>query len=347
MSANADNGNSYCVEPLVTSEPYHHQHHRRNDMELPADEHGRIKMFDFAFRQEQFSIFATVCIGFTPLVLSLIWIASHLNTETSSTVSLTYFGSLFFISWMMSITIQILFNYKRKLTMGLSIDAIYIMAYAFLSLFLFSIFCYHKSRFTDDLWFDEYGQSLAPFLVSSSSLIASSLYCILGATIIMFQMYNYDGFYRGRNLLSRNTKFALFFLTMCNIVYIILASRGIRKIGPIPCTFNQWLFSLLYTFTCVLGLKGVPQVYKNRRLRMFEGTCVASLLLEMIGSVALLVYAAINGFVDNGYGVFNSISHRLLPCLLAALNLLMNVILLTQYTKYELCPLTVDDVSHI
>lgn len=325
-------------DPLVETSEY------RQSMELPADDYGRSKMFDFEFRRQQYGIFATICIGITPLVVTLIWIASNLKTETSSTVLLSYFGSLFFVSWMVSISVQILYNNKRKLTMGLSIDAVYIMGYAFLSIFLFSVFCYNKTRFTDDLWFDEYGQSLAPFLVSSPALIGSTSYLLLGSITIVFQMYHFDGLYRGRNHLSRNTKFVLFFLTMCFIVFVVLASRGIRKIGPLNSTFNEWLFSLLYTFVIILGLKGVPQIYKNRRLRMFEGTCVASLVLEIIGSISLFTYAAIDGFADSGYGVINSVSHKLLPCLLAALILLVDIILLIQYTKYELCPLTMDDV---
>lgn len=331
---------AFYAEPLVDE--------YRQSSELRADEQGRMKFFDFQFRQEQYGIFATVCFGVASLTLTLIWIAINIQTETSSTVLLTYFGSLFFISWMLSLSLQIFYNYKRKLTMGISIDANYIMAYAFFSLFLFSVFCYHKERFADDLWYDEYGQSLAPFLgASSPPLIAATLYSLLASFVLIGQMYHFDGFYRGRNQVSRNTKFAIFFLTMCNIVYVAIASRGIKKIGPMPCTFNEWLFSLLYTFVVVLGLKGVPQIYKNRRLRMFEGTCVAALILEMIGSVSLLVYAAIDGFVNNSYGIFNSVSHKLLPCLLASLNLLINVILLTQYSKYELCPLTTEDVPSL
>jgi hypothetical protein len=158
-------------------------------------------------------------------------------------------------------------------------------------------------------------------------------------------MYFYDGFsssfHRGRNDLSRHSKFIFLAYAILSGSYLIFVAAK-AKLYKVPVSFSEWLLSLLYASTFFLGLQNLSQMYKFRRLRVFEGVSYAAIILEALGGFSLIFYAICDGAINYHYTFLESISHRILACLLSALTITFDVVLLTQSTKYPLFDTNLD-----
>jgi hypothetical protein len=224
---------------------------------------------------------------------------------------------------------------------------------------LYTIFLVNNhNRFEDDHWYDDRGYSTAPEVQVNVAMTFLCSVASLLSLILIFQMYYLDGWtfkqHRGRNVTSRHTTFILAAYLILTTAYLIVVACK-QKLWKFPTSFNQWLFSLLYSSCFGLGFKYVPQVYKNRRFRIFEGVSRSRIILDVISAISLLLYAIID--TSSNYSssfhstldhspIINRIAVRLLACLYAAMTLVLCSVLLAQSTKYGLLDTELDRFVH-
>lgn len=295
------------------------------------------------------------------IVTSIFWTAC--TTLDPDTYAVNFFLVLFGISWSGQYYAQIYLNWRRKCTIGVSIDTAY---FSFSGITCFLVFCgctYHQIRFTDDRWFDDHGRSLAyvkqllflplyhihctnksfylrPRIEITGGIVFVVTHAWICSVILIAQMYYYDGTtyrrHNGRNDLSRHTKFIIAVFILYNIAFLILVALKASVYKYKQVSLNQWLFSLLYWTSIFLGLKSISQVYKNRRFRIFEGLSMLSIVLEAVGSFSLFIYSICDGALVLQISFLDSIANHVLVCLLAALCIATDVILIAQSTKYPI-----------
>ncbi|WWC61749.1 uncharacterized protein I303_104334 [Kwoniella dejecticola CBS 10117] len=240
----------------------------------------------------------------------------------NAVVSIT--GVAYFVAWSYSFYPQLILNYKRKRTTGLSPDFIYLNPLGFLALTIWSWGAYfspvareqYASRHDGHLpqiSKSDLAFSLHAFLISSITLIQVWWYARLsprsGSSDVysreeqpLLQNHNQETSKADLVISNNPTKpsipaqIGLVALLLAPIISAMLVWSGKYEL-------LDWLYLVSSIKLIISAVKYVPQVILNWKLRSVEGFAIGQIICDLIGSVlsfAQLVISSI--FVDGDPG---------------------------------------------
>ncbi|WVQ99276.1 hypothetical protein IAU59_006408 [Kwoniella sp. CBS 9459] len=242
---------------------------------------------------------------------------SHDHPFWSAVVSIS--GVAYFTLWSYSFYPQIILNYKRKRTTGLSPDFVYLNPLGFLALTIWSWGAYY-SPVARKQYQDRHDGHLPQ--VSKSDL-AFSLHAFLISLTTLIQVW----WYARRNTPSSQAERAP----------LIEDHREVREDGSkvdllsplaptkpsIPCQialvglflaasisailvwtgktqFLDWLYLVSYIKLFISVVKYIPQVILNYRLRSVEAFAIGQIICDLVGSVLSFAQLVVSStFIDH------------------------------------------------
>ncbi|WWC70326.1 uncharacterized protein I206_104276 [Kwoniella pini CBS 10737] len=239
-------------------------------------------------------------------------------------------GIAYFIAWSYSFYPQLILNYKRKRTTGLSPDFIYLNPLGFLALTIWSWGAYF-SPIAREQYSNRHDGHLPQI---SKSDLAFSLHAFIISLVTLFQVWWYarsskpidiysresqpllhDQSYshehprssssglKENSLISKNpTKPSLLIQIVLGILILTpIISAILVWLGKYE--FLDWLYLISSIKLIISPLKYIPQVILNWKLRSVEGFAIGQIICDMIGSTlsfAQLVISSI--FIDGDPG---------------------------------------------
>lgn len=188
-------------------------------------------------------------------------------------------GYTYFLCWSVSFYPQIMTNYRRKSTAGLSPDFCVLNVLGFLC---YGSYCtaMFGSAHIQALYRERYGAD-AEISVQSND-VAFSLHALFMASVTLFQIGYYDGF-------RSQQPSKLIASVIVGILVVAFAGAGVCVIGsnvlPASMGFNwlEYLYLLSYIKIFITFIKYVPQVILNHKRRSTTGFSVWQILLDFTG----------------------------------------------------------------
>ncbi|WVQ67791.1 uncharacterized protein L199_005996 [Kwoniella botswanensis] len=221
----------------------------------------------------------------------------------------SFCGVAYFIAWSYSFYPQLILNYRRKRTTGLSPDFIYLNPLGFLALTLWSWGAYF-SPIARRQYEERHGEGHFPEV--SKSDLAFSLHAFLISTITLGQVWWYsrkvnkssiygreedpllphqhhngndDNRTKGDSLVSvEPTKPSV----PCQIALAALfAAAGISAVLVWLGKYQllDWLYLVSSIKLIISTVKYIPQVVLNWKLRSVEGFAIGQIICDLIGSI--------------------------------------------------------------
>ncbi|WVW83774.1 hypothetical protein I302_105795 [Kwoniella bestiolae CBS 10118] len=239
----------------------------------------------------------------------------------------SFCGIAYFVAWSYSFYPQLILNFKRKRTTGLSPDFIYLNPLGFLALTIWSWGAYF-SPIAREQYQERHGEGHFPEI--SKSDLAFSLHAFLISSITLGQVWWYARLNRAKKsdiygreedpLLSRThgrrvdgdeegvkgdkmvsvepTKPSV----PCQIALVALFSAaGISAllVWSGKYQFLDWLYLDSSIKLIISAVKYVPQVVLNWKLRSVEGFAIGQIICDLIGSVLSFAQLVISSTIIN------------------------------------------------
>ena len=197
-----------------------------------------------------------------------------LPTAWYRTVS-SMIGYTFFVMWSISFYPQVLNNFRRRTTHGLSAD--------FCGLNVLGFGCYsvyNGAMFYSHTIHEEYRQrhgAHAEITVQSND-VAFAVNAFLLASITFVQIGYYDGF--GSQRPSRTIETFIVAFLLLALVYPLLVLTGMKS-----CNWLNYLYLLSYVKVAITLIKYMPQVVLNFQRKSTTGFSIWQILLDFGGGV--------------------------------------------------------------
>lgn len=203
------------------------------------------------------------------------------------------FQKIFFFSWTIKFYPQIYLNAKRKTSAGLSIDTVCFSFFGHGCLCVYAIFTSYKlEAFGQTSKFDSAISEIETFLIAHSTTLT---------VLTVFQMYYLDGYRKVR--VARKTNICMSLYVIINVIYLGLVNDNFQSTS-INVSLNEWLVSLLYGGGLFLSLRDIPQAWRFYRATYFQGVCLTTVVLELLGSMSILIAFIVQG---SGYVRLHSV----------------------------------------
>uniref|UniRef100_A0A7S4REA9 Cystinosin n=1 Tax=Ditylum brightwellii TaxID=49249 RepID=A0A7S4REA9_9STRA len=221
-------------------------------------------------------LFLIICIG-TVLGVSLPK-ESSLPTPWYRTFS-SIIGYVYFTAWSISFYPQIFMNYRRKRTVGLSVDfsAMNVLGFACYAVYNASLFW---SPYIQNLYRQNHaaGESIPV----RSNDVAFALHAFVLSSITLGQIWYYDGFGTSQTKMSFSVK--LFF----GVAFLVLVFSTLVAIVSSKLSWLGFLYILSYVKVVITLLKYIPQVVLNVRRKSTVGWNIWNIILDFTGGMLSL-----------------------------------------------------------
>jgi cystinosin len=203
---------------------------------------------------------------------SLIGVASHKNpslpTEWYQYVS-AVIGYVYFLCWSVSFYPQVISNYKRKTTHGLSADfcALNVVGFGCYTTYNASLFWSPAIR---ELYRKKYGSEVTV----QSNDVAFAIHALMLSSVTLAQIAYYRGSQRPSKI----------------IIAVIILVLTLCAVYPILVLYNffswlDYLYVLSFVKIGISLIKYVPQVILNHRRKSTQGWSIWNILLDFTGGV--------------------------------------------------------------
>ena len=218
-------------------------------------------------------------------------------------------GYTYAVAWSISFYPQVLSNYYRRSTDGLSIDFVLLNLFGFLCYAVFNATFYWSTAV--QMAYQE--QSGEEDVLVQSNDVAFAFHAVLICSVTLGQIMYYDSFSTDANddsgtryigggeqssLLSRPSRLVRNFLASlimgCFIYAVLILSTG-GGVGEAHCRIDGWICNMLnwldylYMLSFVKLLititKYIPQVLLNYKRQSTEGWSIWAILLDFMGGI--------------------------------------------------------------
>ena len=190
-------------------------------------------------------------------------------------------GFVYFIAWSLSFYPQVMLNYERKTTVGLSAEFIHLNLAGYIVYSLYNCLFFFDGALQQEYRDAHGGQNI--LVESHDVMFAVHGLCLTLAT--MCQLYYYDG---RKQLPSRVTQ--VLFVAM-------LAIPAVWYARVAPALPLDLVYFMSYEKMFVTVAKYAPQAYINWRRRSTEGWSIGNILLDLTG-----------GIVSTGQEIFDGLA---------------------------------------
>ena len=217
------------------------------------------------------SVFAGI---FTLSVIgSTIGIASHKNPSLP-TVWYQYFsamiGYVYFICWSVSFYPQVISNFRRKNTGGLSAD------FCVLNVIGFGAYtAYNASMFWSSAIRDMYREKYHAEVTVQSNDVAFALHALVLSTLTLTQIMYYRGSERPSKII---VLIVVLILTLCAGFPVLVLYYNMYS-------WLDYLYMLSYVKIAISLIKYIPQVILNYRRKSTAGWSIWNILLDFMGGL--------------------------------------------------------------
>lgn len=205
--------------------------------------------------------------------------------KSSEGTAYSVFEKIFYISWVLKFYPQLYLNAKRKTSAGLSIDTLCFSFFGYGCLCMYAIFTtYRLEAFGERSKFDGAISGTETFLVAHSTTLT---------VLIILQMYYLDGYRKVR--VARKTNLSMSLYVVINVLYLGLVAAH-QQSTYVAVSLNEWLVSLLYGCGLFLSLRDIPQAWRFYRATYFQGVCLTTVVLELLGAISIMITLLVQGF---------------------------------------------------
>lgn len=184
-------------------------------------------------------------------------------------------GYTYFMCWSVSFYPQVITNYRRKTTLGLSPDFCGLNAIGFACYASYNMAMYWSPTIEKE-YKERYGPNASISVQSNDVAFAIHAFCL--ASLTFFQIGYYNGF-RGTQRPSQ---------TNIVIVIVIVAAALIFPIFVVTTEKLKWLdylYMLSYVKVFISVIKYVPQVILNYQRQSTSGWSIWNIILDFSGGI--------------------------------------------------------------
>jgi len=198
----------------------------------------------------------------------------HLPTVWYRTIS-SCIGYTYFISWSVSFYPQLLANYRRRTTRGLSPDFCALNVLGFACYATYNVAMY-GSPYIHKLYRERYGND-AEITVQSND-VAFAVHAFLLASLTLFQIGYYDGF-------RSQTPSRFIGKVLLAVISLILAFPIVIYWRIWKSNWLDFVYVLSFVKIFVTMIKYVPQVILNFQRKSTAGWSIWQILLDLNGGL--------------------------------------------------------------
>jgi len=239
------------------------------------------------------------------------------NTDWYPTVS-NILGYTYFVAWSISWYPQIILNYKRKKTDGLSVDMSLLVVYGFMAYTAFNCALFWSDSIREE-YSDRYNGD--DILVQSND-VAFSIHSLVLSMVTFGQIGYYDGF-RTRP----PSKYTLGFVGVTMMMgsfyalLIVFVEKGFF-------TWINFLYGLSYLKIIITAVKYTPQAHLNYTRKSTVGWNVWSVFLDFFGGALSLLQLLLDSWNKND---FSGITGDIPKLCLSILSMGFDILFLMQH----------------
>ena len=296
--------------------------------------HGRSSINEFLIRAQTIS----TPTKFLALVAVGVILGSALPKDQNlPTPSVRYassiIGYIYFLCWSISFYPQVILNYTRKTTSGLSADfaILNVVGFGCYAIYACSFFFSTEIQKEYQARFDDKENSV------QSNDVAFAFHAVLLSSVQMWQVIHYDTTFSCWKKLFGPTRFFLVFCGLLCSVYGILVAKGYKGLQWID--YLYMLSSIKLTITII---KYIPQVLLNYQRKSTDGWNVWNVLLDFGGGTLSLAQLFMDAFDMNDFG---AITGNFIKFGLGLVSILFDVVFIVQH--YILYPTISGDYNQL
>jgi cystinosin len=171
---------------------------------------------------------------------------------------------------------QVIMNYQRKSTLGLSCDMILYDCIGYIALSIYSIGMYADPYIREQYRDTHSGND--PSVAINDVFFAT--HGILLTLVPLLQMGYYDGYKQTPTRLCMYNLTIIMFLVVGYLVVILTS-----VVESSMFTLYYWVYSLAFVKLGVTILKYIPQIYLNFVRQSTEGWNITQILLDLMGGL--------------------------------------------------------------
>lgn len=241
-------------------------------------------------------------------------------------------GYTYFMCWSVSFYPQVITNYRRKTTLGLSPDFCGLNAIGFACYASYNMAMYWSPTIEKE-YKERYGPNASISVQSNDVAFAIHAFCL--ASLTFFQIGYYNGF-RGTQRPSQ---------TNIVIVIVIVAAALIFPIFVVTTEKLKWLdylYMLSYVKVFISVIKYVPQVILNYQRQSTSGWSIWNIILDFSGGILSDLQLVLD---CAALGDWTGITGNLAKFCLGSVSVLFDVLFMVQH--YILYPQVYQQTSGV
>mmetsp|Transcript_1191 Transcript_1191/g.2871 ORF Transcript_1191/g.2871 Transcript_1191/m.2871 type:complete len:332 (-) Transcript_1191:49-1044(-) len=215
-------------------------------------------------------------------------------------------GWLYFLAWSISFYPQLILNYQRKSTEGLSYDFIWLNLLGFVAYSVFNVAFYASPRVRESYRRAHDGEE--------NLVRANDVFFALHATVVtgctLAQMY-FAGYRRPKGVLVRPVvRWFIAIAIILSVIYLIgVVSHGSpmwnKDASSNFWTMLEFLYFVSYIKLVVSFVKYCPQVYLNYQRKSTQGWSIVNVSLDFTGGFLSFMQLFIDASLENDWsGIF-------------------------------------------
>ena len=201
-------------------------------------------------------------------------------------------GWTYFFAWSISFYPQLIHNFKRKTTSGLSVDFLLFNAVGFLCYSVFNVTMYFIPEFRYGYERRHHGNAIQ----ISLNDVCFSLHALLLTLITWAQVIYYDGHLQIPSPSAFLSGFL--FLVICS-VYVLFITQSFHS-NRDPWNWYYFIYFIAFSKLVVTFIKYPPQILTNRRLKSTVGFNITQILLDLLGSLLSLLQLLLDCYFSEG-----------------------------------------------
>mmetsp|Transcript_12278 Transcript_12278/g.21910 ORF Transcript_12278/g.21910 Transcript_12278/m.21910 type:complete len:324 (+) Transcript_12278:141-1112(+) len=210
-------------------------------------------------------------------------------------------GWLYFLAWSLSFYPQLLLNYNRKSTKGLSYNFVWLNLLGFGCYSIFNLAFFYSSAVQEDYRLANHGEEN---LVRANDVFFA-LHAVVITSLTLVQMY-YCGYKSDDgNLVWVSVRVFIMAAIGVSLAYLVGVLSGTStRWSPGKNNFwtiLSWLYFVSYIKLVITLCKYLPQVYLNYQRKSTVGWSIANVLLDFTGGFLSLIQLFIDASLENDW----------------------------------------------
>ena len=201
-------------------------------------------------------------------------------------------GWTYFFAWSISFYPQVIHNFRRKTTAGLSVDFLLFNAVGFLCYSVFNVSMYFIPEFRIGYEQRHHGNVIQ----ISLNDVCFSLHALVLTLITWAQVIHYDGHLQIPSPTAFLSGFLFFVLCAVYILFITQQFHSNRD----PWNWFYFIYFVALSKLVVTFIKYPPQILTNYRLKSTVGFNITQILLDLLGSVLSLLQLLLDCYFSEG-----------------------------------------------